>query len=80
MNNEIFQDAALAVRCQIGEQDAWAALIEEGVYTNPVIPPAAPPNQSLLRTSYTATQGDLENIYIFAAISRGRAVGSSSGS
>lgn len=33
----------------------WAALIEEGVYTNPVVPPAAPPNQSLLRTSYTAT-------------------------
>lgn len=34
----------------------WAALIEEGVYTNPVVPPATPPNQSLLRTSYTATQ------------------------
>lgn len=34
----------------------WAALIEEGVYTNPVVPPAAPPNQSLLRTSYMATQ------------------------
>ncbi|MEL6310196.1 MAG: pyridoxal phosphate-dependent aminotransferase family protein [Chloroflexota bacterium] len=34
----------------------WAALIQEGVYTNPVIPPATPPNGSLLRTSYTATQ------------------------
>lgn len=34
----------------------WAALIEEGVYSNPVVPPATPPNQSLLRTSYTATQ------------------------
>ncbi len=33
----------------------WGALIEEGVYTNPVVPPAAPPNASLLRTSYTAT-------------------------
>lgn len=32
---------------------AWAALIEEGVYTNPVVPPATP--QGLLRTSYTAT-------------------------
>ena len=34
---------------------AWAALIQEGVYTNPVIPPGVPPNNSLLRTSYTAT-------------------------
>ncbi len=43
----------------IGEQYrtglTWLALLEEGVYTNPVIPPATPPNQSLLRTSYTAT-------------------------
>lgn len=34
---------------------AWMALIEEGVYTNPVIPPGVPPNNSLLRTSYMAT-------------------------
>jgi 8-amino-7-oxononanoate synthase len=34
---------------------AWGALIEEGVYTNPVVPPATPPNGGLLRTSYTAT-------------------------
>jgi 8-amino-7-oxononanoate synthase len=34
---------------------AWHGLIEEGVYTNPVLPPATPPNASLLRTSYTAT-------------------------
>lgn len=34
---------------------AWHGLIEEGVYTNPVVPPATPPNGSLLRTSYTAT-------------------------
>jgi 8-amino-7-oxononanoate synthase len=44
----------------IGEQFktvlTWAALIQEGVYTNPVVPPAAPPNMSLLRTSYTASQ------------------------
>lgn len=33
----------------------WRALIEAGVYTNPVVPPATPPNGSLLRTSYTAT-------------------------
>jgi 8-amino-7-oxononanoate synthase len=34
---------------------AWHALIEEGVYTNPVVPPGVPPNLSLLRTSYMAT-------------------------
>ena len=34
---------------------AWHALIEEGVYTNPVVPPATPPKSGLLRTSYTAT-------------------------
>jgi 7-keto-8-aminopelargonate synthetase-like enzyme len=34
---------------------AWQALINAGVYTNPVGPPGVPPNQSLLRTSYMAT-------------------------
>src|SRR5690606_32074622 len=33
----------------------WMALVDEGVYTNPVLPPAVPHNGSLLRTSYTAT-------------------------
>jgi 8-amino-7-oxononanoate synthase len=34
---------------------AWHALIEEGVYTNPVVAPGVPPNGALLRTSYMAT-------------------------
>jgi 8-amino-7-oxononanoate synthase len=34
---------------------AWRALINNGVYTNPVVPPGVPANGSLLRTSYTAT-------------------------
>ncbi len=34
---------------------AWRALADDGVYTNPVIPPGVPANMSLLRTSYTAT-------------------------
>ena len=34
---------------------ACKLLLERGVYVNPVISPATPPGQSLLRTSYTAT-------------------------
>jgi len=30
-------------------------LFEEGVYVNPVLPPATPPGECLIRTSYTAT-------------------------
>ena len=30
-------------------------LFEEGVYANPVLPPATPPGQCLVRTTYTAT-------------------------
>ncbi len=30
-------------------------LFEEGVYANPVVPPATPPGQCLVRTTYTAT-------------------------
>ncbi|HOU15567.1 MAG TPA: pyridoxal phosphate-dependent aminotransferase family protein [Anaerolineae bacterium] len=33
----------------------WKALFDSGVYTNVVLPPAVPQNQTLLRTSYMAT-------------------------
>lgn len=33
----------------------WKALFEAGLYTNIVVPPAVPPNMSLLRTSYMAS-------------------------
>ena len=36
----------------------WKALFDAGLYTNPVFPPAVPPNKSLLRTSYMATHTD----------------------
>jgi len=36
----------------------WRALVDAGVYTNPVIPPATPSGKSLLRTSYMATHTD----------------------
>ena len=41
------------------EQDVTLAvckrLFEEGVYANPVLPPATPPGQCLVRTTYTST-------------------------
>ena len=36
----------------------WKALFDAGVYTNAVVPPAVPPNMSLLRTSYIASHTD----------------------
>lgn len=45
----------IMIRDEIRTVLAWKALIDEGVYTNPVVPPGVPPNNSLLRTSYMAT-------------------------
>ena len=48
----------------IGDNDKtflfWRSLFERGVYTNPVISPAVPPNRSLIRTSYMAIHEDDE--------------------
>ncbi len=33
----------------------WRRLDEEGVFINPVVPPAVPPNDTLIRTSFMAT-------------------------
>ena len=38
----------------------WKDLLEEGVFTNAVVPPAVPQGQSLMRTSYMATHTDGE--------------------
>ena len=56
---DTFDSQTPIIPVKIGEQFrtglTWMALIEEGVYTNPVVPPATPPNSALLRTSYIAT-------------------------
>jgi len=43
----------------VGEDEAtfvaWNRLFERGVFTNPVVAPAVPPGQGLLRTSYMAS-------------------------
>jgi len=36
----------------------WRSLYDAGLFTNPVLPPAVPPNRSLIRTSYMATHTD----------------------
>ncbi len=38
----------------------WKDLLEEGVFVNPVVPPAVPAGQALMRTSYMATHTDEE--------------------
>jgi 8-amino-7-oxononanoate synthase len=38
----------------------WRKLFERGVFTNPIISPAVPPDGSLIRTSYMATHTDKE--------------------
>jgi len=45
----------------------WKDLLEEGVFVNAVIPPAVPPGQALMRTSYMATHTDDELDHILDA-------------
>lgn len=64
----------------IGDDDAtfvaWKTLFDEGVYTNPVIPPAVPPSQSLLRTSYMATHTDAQMAFVLDKFEQvGKAIG-----
>ena len=55
---------------------AWKSLYEAGVYTNPVISPAVPPESALLRTSYMATHTDEQLDRVLATFAgMGRALG-----
>ena len=38
----------------------WKSLTDAGLFTNPIIEPAVPPGQELIRTSYTATHTDAQ--------------------
>ncbi|MDP2300068.1 MAG: 8-amino-7-oxononanoate synthase, partial [Actinomycetota bacterium] len=51
----------------------WKRLLEEGVFVNPVRPPAVPAGRALLRTSYMATHTDAQMDFVletFAKIGR----------
>jgi 7-keto-8-aminopelargonate synthetase-like enzyme len=36
----------------------WKILADDGIFINPIIPPAVPPNDCLIRTSFMATHTD----------------------
>ncbi|MDP6957542.1 MAG: pyridoxal phosphate-dependent aminotransferase family protein [Planctomycetota bacterium] len=51
----------------------WKALFEAGVFVNPIVPPAVPPDLSLLRTSYMAshTEEELDRVLeIFGSVEK----------
>jgi 7-keto-8-aminopelargonate synthetase-like enzyme len=54
----------------------WKALFENGVYANPVVSPAVPPDRSLIRTSFMAihTDEDLDMV-LEVAEQEGRKLG-----
>jgi len=64
----------------IGDNDKtflfWKAMFERGIYVNPVISPAVPPNRSLIRTSYMAIHQDDElDWFLEVAEEEGKKIG-----
>jgi len=54
----------------------WKSLREHGIFANPVIYPAVPQGQSLIRTSYSATHSDEELNYVLECFRQsGKALG-----
>lgn len=54
----------------------WRLLREDGIFTNPVIYPAVPKGESLIRTSYSATHSDEELDAVLASFQKcGRLLG-----
>ncbi len=51
----------------------WRRLHDEGIFTNPVVPPAVPPDEGMIRTSYMATHtfAELDKVAdVFARLGR----------
>jgi 7-keto-8-aminopelargonate synthetase-like enzyme len=49
----------------------WNFLRDFGIFTNPVIAPAVPPEDSLIRTSFTATHTDNDLEFILKGFKQG---------
>ena len=71
---EVLDHGSPILSIVIGSDDATfefnRRLFDEGVFVNPVIPPAVPEGQSLLRTSYMATHTDEDLDAILGAFRR----------
>jgi len=48
----------------------WRALLDAGVFTNPIVPPAVPEGSCRLRTSYMATHSDDELDFVLEQVER----------
>ena len=48
----------------------WKRLLDEGIFVNPVRPPAVPPGRALLRTSYMASHTDEQMDYVLETFGR----------
>ncbi len=56
--------------------ELWHALFDKGIYTNPVLPPAVPPNRCLLRTSYMSLHENEElDLFLNTAEEEARKLG-----
>jgi 8-amino-7-oxononanoate synthase len=54
----------------------WKRLLDEGIFVNPVRPPAVPAGRALLRTSYMATHTDAQMEFVLGTFGRiGRELG-----
>ena len=48
----------------------WRALFDNGVFTNPVVPPAVPEGDGRIRTSYMATHTDEQLDFVLEVMQR----------
>jgi len=54
----------------------WKELLDNGVFTNPVVSPAVPPGQAMIRTSYTATHTQEQLVKVIETMAKvGRSQG-----
>lgn len=48
----------------------WRELTDAGIFANPIVSPAVPPGQALIRTSYTATHTDQQLDFVLETFTK----------